>query len=84
MEIRAVVLEAVRRKLSEDHLGEAPIKPGDSVTIIERVAVKGRNCICLLLRCPEGGHGGGRLMANRHDQQSAAKDRLRDMKKAGE
>ena len=38
MEIRAAVLEAVRRKLSEDHLGEAPIKPGDSVTVIKKVA----------------------------------------------
>ena len=39
MDPRAAVLEAPRLNLSEDHLGEAPIKPGDSVTIKERVAV---------------------------------------------
>jgi hypothetical protein len=25
-----------RRKLPEDHLGEAPIKPGDSVTVLKK------------------------------------------------
>ena len=34
-EHRAAVLEALRRKLPEDHLGEAPIKPGDSVTVLK-------------------------------------------------
>ena len=36
----AAVLEAPRRKLPEDHLGEAPIKPGDSVTVLKKVAAE--------------------------------------------
>lgn len=39
MELRQsweAVLEAARRKLFEDHLGEAPIKPGDSVTVLKK------------------------------------------------
>lgn len=37
-ERRAAVLKASRRKLFEDHLGEALIKPGDSVTVLKKVA----------------------------------------------
>ena len=32
----AAVLEVPRRKLSEDHLGEALIKPGDSVIVLKK------------------------------------------------
>ena len=38
MERHTAVLEVPRRKLPEDHLGEAPIKPGDSVTVLKKVA----------------------------------------------
>ncbi len=38
----AAVLEVPRRKLPEDHLGEAPIKPGDSVTVLKKVAAEDR------------------------------------------
>ena len=36
MERHTAVLEVPRRKLPEDHLGEAPIKPGDSVTVLKK------------------------------------------------